>query len=257
MSDTTTTIDFSILQWNVWYKEDPDNIVRLLKEQNADIICLQELTINPSAPVQNVPEYLAAQLDYNVRFKELPIESTDGKKIAIANGILSRFPIVDFRTVWINEPNGSGSDGGYDNEYRVYVEVTLAIHGRRITVGTTHMSYTHKFVATPNKKAETDRLITELQKHTDNFIFTGDLNAPPGSYTINAIDTVLQNCGPDTQQNTWTTKPFNYNNFAEDKLMWRLDYVFATHDLQNVSAKILTTHYSDHLPILVHFSQQT
>lgn len=255
MSDKETVIDFSILQWNVWYKEDPDNILQLLTEQAADIICLQELTINPAAPIQNVAEYLAKQLEYNVRFKELPIESTDGTKIAIANGILSRFPIVDYRTVWINEPNGA-SDGGYDNEYRVYVEATLDIHGRMTTVGTTHMSYTHGFTATPNKKAETDRLVTELKKHTDSFIFTGDLNAPPGSYTINAIEDVLKNCGPETTKNTWTTKPFNYNNFAEDSLKWRLDYIFATHDLQNVSAKILNTNYSDHLPILAHFSRQ-
>lgn len=35
----------SVLQWNVWYKEDIRNIAKFLREHPADVICLQELTI--------------------------------------------------------------------------------------------------------------------------------------------------------------------------------------------------------------------
>lgn len=35
-----------ILQWDVWYLEDIKNIAAFLKENKADIICLQELTID-------------------------------------------------------------------------------------------------------------------------------------------------------------------------------------------------------------------
>jgi endonuclease/exonuclease/phosphatase family metal-dependent hydrolase len=250
----TDSLPFSILQWNVWYKESPDNIVRFLTEHPADILCLQELVVDESAHVPHVPQFIAKQLGYNYFYKELPIESTDGKRVTLANGIFSRFPITKQYAAWINEPKGSG---GYDDEYRTYVEVTLEISGQEVTIGTTHMSYTHHFKPTPNKKRETDMLVTKLRRNSERFIFTGDLNAEPGSYTIQSIEQVLPNAGPNTTQKTWTTKPFNYNNFNETNLNWRLDYVFATPDLQIVSTKIITTDYSDHLPILAQFSIKT
>jgi endonuclease/exonuclease/phosphatase family metal-dependent hydrolase len=239
------------MQWNIWYKEDLTNVVNLLKEYNPDIICLQELTINPKADIQHAPAFIAEQLGYQYYHKELPIESTDGGKIMLANGIFSRFPISKKDFAWINQPKGGG---GYDDEYRAYVEVELDVNGNHISVGTTHMSYTHKFQPTPNKKAETDALIAQIRQHASRFIFTGDLNALPGSYTINSVEHHMGQVGPDMQAKTWTTKPFSYNGFEETDLNWRLDYVFATKDMQMNSTEIIQTEYSDHLPILTTFT---
>lgn len=240
---------FSLLQWNIWYKEDIKNIVSFLKEHPTDIICLQELIINhPVQSIENTPAFVAEQLGYHYYHKEIPLRDVDGKLIKIANGIFSRFPITDSHFVWINETKG---DGGYDDEYRAYVEVTLNIDGTPYYIGTTHMSYTHRFEPTPNKQRETDALIKELRKHNRNFIFTGDLNATPGSYTITSVSNVLQNAGPDFSEKTWTTKPFSYNGFEETKLNWRLDYVFTTPDVNVALSQILKTDYSDHLPVRV------
>jgi endonuclease/exonuclease/phosphatase (EEP) superfamily protein YafD len=54
-------------------------------------------------------------------------------------------------------------------------------------------------------------------------------------------------------KNTWTTKPFDYGDFSEHGLNWLLDYVFAAADIKIVSSEIISTEYSDHLPILVTF----
>jgi endonuclease/exonuclease/phosphatase family metal-dependent hydrolase len=242
---------FSLLQWNIWFKEDIHNVVQFLKDNPTDIICLQELTKNH--PVQSgldTPAFIAEQLGYNYYHKEIPLRDYDGKTILIANGIFSRFPITDSHFVWINETTGGG---GYDDEYRAYVEVTLDVDDKPLHVGTTHMSYTHAFEPTPNKKQETDRLVKELRKHDRNFIFTGDLNAAPDSYTIKAVSSVLQSAGPEFSEKTWTTKPFSYNGFEETELKWRLDYMFTTPDIKVVSSTLLTTDYSDHLPVRVEF----
>ncbi len=240
----------SVLQWNIWGWEDIRNIVKFLKSHQADIICLQELTVdNPDQIIKNTPPYVAEQLGYNYFYKELPIESTDGQKIMLANGIYSRFPITKSRFVWINEP--LDTTYGYGNEYRAYVEAMLNIKGQTIRVATVHMSYTHRFEITPNKKQETDRLVKELVKNKEKFIFTGDLNATPDSYTIKSISKILESAGPDFSKKSWATKPFSYKGFEESELNWRLDYVFATKDLKPVSAEVLQTEYSDHLPVFV------
>ncbi len=238
----------SILQWNIWCDEDIRNIVKFLKERKPDIICLQELTINyPNQAIKNTPAYVAEQLGYNYYHEALLIESIDGTPMMLADGIFSRFPVQHSRAAFINQPTGSE---GYGNEYRSYVEVILDIGGLELTVGTTHMSYAHKFQVTPRTQVETDLLLAELQKPNGNFIFTGDLNAVPNSYTINSINKVLHNAGPDFAEKTWTTKPFSYQGFVETDLNWRLDYVFTSPDMRIESSEIVATDYSDHLPIL-------
>ena len=236
-------MNISILQWNTWYKEENQNIVRFLEENPADVICLQELTVEPNKNNGNLPKYIAEELGYHYYCKE--IDLGDGK-INIANGIFSRYPIVASQTKWINEPTGTGH---YDDEYRAYVEVTLDIDGKEVTVATTHMSYTNAFAYTPRKEQEVKRLIDILHTKKNSFIFTGDLNATPDSPTIREISGVLHNVGPDFSQNTWTTKPFSYDGFEETELNWRLDYIFATPDVKTVYAKVINTEYSDHLPV--------
>lgn len=241
-------MEVSVLQWNIWFKEDPSKIAGFLQNNKADIICLQEMTINSKDhTIKDVPAYIAEELGYKYYQKELPIESTDGEKMMLANGIFSRFPISKVHYAWINEPQNSG---GYDDEYRAYVEVTVNIQGKDLSVGTTHMSYTHRFQETDNKQYETIKLCSELKKHTESFVFTGDLNALKDSHTINLIESHLHNAGPPADKNTWTTKPFSYNGFEETDLNWRLDYVFMTPDLKIVSSETLQTNLSDHLPIL-------
>ncbi len=244
-------MEISVLQWNVWYNEDLQKIADFLVQHPADILCLQELTIGHVPYADKTPEYLAEKLGYHCYYKEIPIETTAGKGITLASAILSKFPISASRFVWINEPR---SGGGYSDEYRAYVEVTLEINDQKVTLATTHLSYTDRFQPTAQKAKETANLVALLRQHTQNFIFTGDLNAPPDSPTIQAISEHLQNAGPEITQKTWTTKPFDYNGFHEKDLNWRLDYVFATPDLRVTNAQIISTTTSDHLPILAKFT---
>ncbi len=240
-------MEITVLQWNIWYAEDIHNITQFLLEHPADIICVQELAINhPNQPVVDTPKYLAEKLGYNYHYKHLPLNTTDGTPIMWADGIFTKFPITNKRFVWINQPKGKG---GYDDEYRAYVEITVEIGGKELTVATTHMSYTDGFYETANKKREANRLAEIIKDRRRNYIFAGDLNVTPDSYTIEQINKHLEHAGPDFQQKTWTTKPFSYRGFEETDLNWRLDYIFATKDVKVLSAKILQTDYSDHLPI--------
>ncbi|PIZ61816.1 hypothetical protein COY17_03600 [Candidatus Saccharibacteria bacterium CG_4_10_14_0_2_um_filter_52_9] len=235
----------SLLQWNIWYKESIKNIASFLLQNKADIICLQELMHNFSnQEVANTTQYLADKLGYKYYEKSISIE---GESWQQANGILTHFPIVQQGYSWINEP--ISTEKSYDNEHRAYVETMLNINGTNLTVGTTHMSYTDGLINTKRKQAEADRLVNIIERKNSNYILTGDFNATPDSYTIQHITKYLKNIGPGYEKNTWTTKPFSHKEFTETDLNRRLDYVFATKDIHVKKAKILSTEYSDHLPI--------
>lgn len=244
-------MNVKLLQWNIWYKEDIRNIAKEIKRISPDIVCLQELTVNhEDQEIKDTIKHVAETLDYNYYAPLIPLRELEDQELSLANGIFTKFPIKSQRRVWINEPKG---EGGYDDEYRAYVEVVLDIDGQDLTVGTVHMSYTHRFEVTEPKKAETDKLVVEINKPTTPFIFTGDLNATDGSYTIESVSKVLVDAGPGHDAKTWTTKPFSYQGFEEDQLNWRLDYAFTNNKIRVVSSEVIETDYSDHLPLLIEF----
>lgn len=233
-----------LIQWNVWYKEPIQNMLTEIKRFDADVYCLQELTIGYSHhDGADAVKSVAEATGFNHYFHSVQ-NSDDG---AQANAIFSRYPITESRNDYINEPEGSG---GYDDEYRTYVEAKLDVDGAELTVGTTHMSYTDRFVETLRKLSEYGKLEASLS--TDKkFVFTGDLNVTPDSEVIKRLQNKLRHIGPSYGEPTWTTKPFSYNGFTADTLDWRLDYVFATEDVKVTNSKILETDKSDHLPILI------
>jgi endonuclease/exonuclease/phosphatase family metal-dependent hydrolase len=225
-----------------------------LKEVNADVICLQELTVNHPDHNKNVdvPRFLADGLGFEFFYKEAEKRINDSKEDTFGNAIYSRFPLSKQAFHYIQEsPVQSIENDDYSKEGRVYVEVMVRVDGRDIQFGTVHMSYTDRFQTTAAKETETNKLLDILRTKRNNFIFTGDFNALPESYTISEVSKVLKSCGPSFNEKTWTTKPFSYNGFDATTLDWRLDYCFATPDAQVKSARVIETDFSDHLPILV------
>lgn len=242
-----TLMKLKLLQWNIWYKEDITNIAKLLKEINPDIICLQELTLSHPEHNENIDKlkYLADILGFNHFFKPSHIDPEN----TFGNVIFSRYPIKENTFHFIKKPEEKIEH--FSHQGRVYIECGISINGKMFTVGTVHMSYTDRFSETELKKTETDNLVEILKQKKENFIFTGDLNSTPESYTIVEIEKVLKSCGPDMNKKTWTTKPFSYNGFTAEKLDWRLDYCFSTPDININSTEVIPTKYSDHLPILL------
>ena len=244
-------MQIKLLQWNILYKERIKDIAKTIKKLNPDIVCLQELGINckfnPTIP--NTAKYIKDQLGYNSYFEEAQRWKDDEELDAIGNGIFTRFPITSTFSKQVQNQTGKFVD--YSSEGRVYVETTIKIGDTDLTVGTTHLSYVHKFGITEEKKTEVDNLVKIVLGKEKNYILTGDFNSIPDSYTIKELSKYLKNCGPNLDQNTWANKPFDYNGFKEDKIAWRLDYVFASKDVNCISAEIIQTEFSDHLPILV------
>jgi endonuclease/exonuclease/phosphatase family metal-dependent hydrolase len=236
----------TVLQWNIWIQEPIEHIAEFLRQTNADVMCLQELTTHhPAQRIIDTREYLAGELGYHYFAPEIPIDDT----IRQANGIFSRYPLEATSSEWINRPR---RDGDYDDQYRAYVQATVRAQVP-VTIGTTHSSYTDRFEQTPAKQGEADLLAGLVSQHSEKFVFCADLNSLPGSYTVKALEKHLEHAGSDLEQPTWTTKPFSHHEYQVDTLTWRLDYVFHTPDIKPVSAKILETDYSDHLPVLTEF----
>lgn len=232
-----------ILHWNIWYKEKVENVLKVIESVDADVLLLQEVTdgceYNDGLDVAKVIGEKTG-MNYNFALAHKYDEHSQG------NVIFSKFPIVSNSNFFIAEAN---EGGGYSDEARSCAVSKIDLGAKKLNLATAHSSYYHKF-ADGEKLNEAKRLV-DFFKGKENLVFSGDLNSIPGSDFIGLIESELEHCGPDYKEATWTTKPFSYGGFEEDKLIWRLDYVFASRDVKVISSEILETEYSDHLPILV------
>jgi endonuclease/exonuclease/phosphatase family metal-dependent hydrolase len=113
-----------------------------------------------------------------------------------------------------------------------------------------HLSYSPAFAMTEKRLAEADKLYEAVQENHEKFILAGDMNAKPDSPIVKKLEEMFIHADPNTDRPTWTTKPFSYQGFEANSRDWRLDYVFATEDINILENRIIDTHYSDHLPIL-------
>jgi endonuclease/exonuclease/phosphatase family metal-dependent hydrolase len=234
-----------ILQWNVWYKESADNIKRLVAEIDPDILCAQEITIRSKEnPDRNVPEEIAQQQNYNYFYQPCLVRDD----INMGNAIFSKLPILAKSHTYVQRADGTDS---YEKEDRIYIETTIDTGSKALNIGTVHLSYIHGFELNEQKKSEINALQTEVAKHADSYILTGDMNTAPDSYLTELLGKNLKNIGPDFSEATWTTKPFSYNGFSASTLDWRLDHAFGTADITVISAEVVQTEFSDHLPLLI------
>lgn len=243
-----------ILQWNIWFQERAENILKLIREINPDIICCQEVTVGSKFnDGRDVAKFISEELGYSYYYSvahkyEYPI-TPKGESNFGGNAIFSRFPISNENDFAIVNPEDS-SNFPYERRKCVTCKIELS-GGKVLNVATAHSSYNNKFVENKEKIEEVKKLVDFFKKNKNNFVFAGDLNIGPDSKSIKLIEKELVHCGPNYSEATWTTKPFSFMGFEETKLKWRLDYVFASKDVGIISSKIIETGYSDHLPILV------
>jgi len=236
------------LQWNIWYKENVDRIVQEIKRSRADVITAQEF-IQHSETNIDTAKYIANKLGFNYFYCTADTWSGREEKDAQGNAILSRFPIVSTQQTHLSPPQHNPVNAL--KEGRIYIETTLDIENKPLTIGTTHLSFTPGFEITEPRKIEIDNLINIIKNKKSNYIFGADLNAAPDSYIIKEFERYLKNLGPNYDKKTFANQPFNYRNmFRVGGLEWRLDYIFSSNDIKANNARIMKTKFSDHLPIL-------
>lgn len=243
-----------VLQRNVWFKERAENLVQIMKKYNPDIICCQEVTQGSwFNDKRDVAQFIAQELSYNYFYSrahkyEYP-HTPKWESNFWWNAIFTRFQIKDSFDFALINPDDSQD---YPYERRTCAVAKIQAWENILTIATAHKSYSSRFSEDEDKIDETKKLINFF-KENDNIIFTWDLNLTPDTKSIKMIEKELQNCWPDYEQSTWTTKPFSFVWFEETELNWRLDYVFASKNLKVISSEIISTDFSDHLPILVEF----
>ena len=244
---------FSVVSYNVrnfsYDHKEVEAIGALLKDLKADVICLQEFR-NHSFPNQiQADKYLAETLNLPYyRFVTLPIHIH-------GTAIFSRFPISEVDTLFMSKKETNSG-----------ILLTLDTPSGKIGVGNLHMSsyrisgvidqklrwkqivrYVPQQMAKVLKmqQQQVDQVRRKLASYAHPIILTADLNATPHTRISQQFSQYWQDSFRKKGVGLGWTYPIN-------KWMgMRIDYQFASKNLDILSHEVIQKKISDHYPIKV------
>jgi endonuclease/exonuclease/phosphatase family metal-dependent hydrolase len=215
---------------------DLDRVANAIRPTGADIVGLQEVDrhFDQRSQYQDQVDELAELLDMHSAFGaaidlDPPAGSTSRRQYG--NAVLSRYPIVSYTATPL--PTGDAS------EPRTALTATIDAPGGPLEVVVSHFS-----VDPDQERQDQAAMLAQLIGDTpERTIVLVDANAGPDSQTLAAL------LGPLID--AWSVGYGRGYTQPADEPRRRIDFVLTSPDLEPVSAQVLDTDASDHLPVSV------
>ena len=226
-----------------------------IRQQNADIICLQEFFHSYDSSWYHNVDYMRDSLHYPYYYYS---HDVDGDKHFTGNAIFSRFPIIDSGLIRYPRPTLP----------EALMHADIRLKNRIIRVYTTHLQslqfgktdyekierikdvdegivtnsktiFSKLKKGVINRKIQTDIIRQVLGDSPYPLIFCGDLNDIPNSYTYFNIRGEMQDA--------FLKKGFGIGRtFAAISPTLRIDYIFADRRFKVHQFRRIPKNYSDH-----------
>jgi endonuclease/exonuclease/phosphatase family metal-dependent hydrolase len=234
-------------------------MMELIRQQNADVFCMQEFFhSNDSAWYPNL-EYIRNHFNYPYYYYS---HDNDGDKHFIGTVIFSRYPIIDSGMVRYPRPTLP----------EALMHADIKINDDTIRVFTTHLQslqfkksdyeridrlkdaqgelvsdsktiFSKLRTGMSYRKIQSDIVRQVLEDSPYPFLFCGDLNDVPNSYTYFTIRNELQDA--------FLKKGFGIGRtFSSLSPTLRIDYIFADENFKIEQFNRIVKNYSDHYLIL-------
>jgi len=211
---------------------DIERIAKIIEESNTDIVGLQEVDNHWSSrsDFQDQAKLLAERLGmfytYAANLDNEPLNDGDERR-QYGTAILSKYRIL-------SSENHSLTKIG-NTEQRGLLEATINVKGNHLHVYNTHLALT---------PAEREFQINEVVKIANQSagpkVIVGDLNATPESNEMKSLY--------DHYLDVFADQPTAFTYSAENPTK-RIDYIFTSNNIETVSAEVIQSLASDHLPI--------
>ena len=226
-----------------------------IRQENADIICLQEFFHSYDSTLYHNLDYIRDILHYPFYYYSY---EADGDKQFTGNAIFSRFPIIDSGLIRYPRPT----------QPEALMHADIRLKNRIIRVYTTHLQslqflksdyekidkikegedgivsnsktiFSKLKIGVVNRTLQTDIIKQVLGDSPYPVIFCGDLNDIPNSYTYFKIR--------GDMQDAFLEKGFGIGRtFSAISPTLRIDYIFAESRFRIHQFKRIVKNYSDH-----------
>jgi endonuclease/exonuclease/phosphatase family metal-dependent hydrolase len=242
------------MTWNIHHAEgtdrtiDVDRIARVILSEKPDIVALQEVDrgVERSKKIDIITA-LADRTNMTYAFgKTIDYQGGD-----YGNAFLTRFPILEERNLHYKMTR--------EGEQRGLLQLVLDVRGEELVIANTHLD--SRDVDSARVPSMKELKVTLSGYSPRPVIVCGDMNDDPNSRAM----TQLKRDYVDSWEQAGRGEGFTY---PSDEPRKRIDYMFirknpnpgsasAAVQLRPVSARVLQSSASDHLPLLVEFELST
>lgn len=257
-----SVLSYNVRLFNLYHELDHitsrDSVLKILKSENADILCFQEFYYTAKKDGFATRDKILEELEVEYFHERYTHEFTGEQYFGVAT--FSRYPIVQ---------RGEIPFESDDNNYCIYSDID--VNGDTIRVFNTHLSsirFAHEdytFISNLNRdrtefergsKRIAQRLITAYQKRDNQIakvksnilrspypvVFCGDFNDTPISYAYSSVDEVLLDSFVESGSGLGRTYNGPFPSF-------RIDYIWHDKRFESYNFQTLPLELSDHLPI--------
>ena len=239
-SEKESFMDIKVMSYNLHSCIGMDQVVDMerladfLKKCDADIIGLQELSINhPYLPGIDQLEDLAKRTGYTPFFAQTLSREREAGLFHYGIGVLTRLPAE--KIAQLELPNEDKC------EPRTAIIIRAEKEGKKFYFANTHLAYDPPY---PHLRKAQGKTITDYIKNNALFpaVITGDFNATPDSSCL------------EEMQKCWTFTDLDILTCPADNPDTKIDYIgftpgnaFTFRDYQVIEEKVI----SDHRPLTV------
>lgn len=237
-----------IISWNIWAGRYLEKIISFLEEQNADIICLQEVIQNIDGS-ENVAQIIAEKLGYEwvynttAEFNLSLLFSAPDKEIAWGNAILSKYKITGHAVHVLSE-----------DQKRTALEANISVNdvnmgeNKVVNIFSTHLLHTHHEVQSDIQDMQAKKLV-DIASQKNKTIVAGDFNNNPQSNPVHILQSKMVSADTNLDVPSWSAYEDGCSVCKPKKNLCRLDYIFTTKDIVTLDARVENSDGADHLPV--------
>ena len=234
-------------------------MMNLLKQQNADILCLQEFHTAAKDDYYDNIRYIQRQLNYPYYYFSF---DEDGSKLYYSSVIFSRFPMLDTGIVIYPKPSLPEAllhaDIKFNNDtIRIFTSHLQSVQFKKkdyqrideIKNYQDSLVSNSRTIFSKVKRSITYRSVQvaiikqQLKQSTHRVIFCGDFNDVPNSYTYFAIRGDMQDAFLQKGSGIGRT-------FSSLSPTLRIDYILASKEFSIIQFNRVEKDYSDHYMLI-------
>lgn len=240
------------------FKKVPDNhVIQYLLQQEADIICLQEVEVYHNTQYLTLDELREAFKVYPYTYFDFSVYNS---KRQFGNVVFSRYPLINKQTVRYSSRANISSRCDIVIDSDTLRLITNHLESNRIEpkdwiwsedennldMSSTAQNIQQKYESAKNLREEQARKVhDEVKASPYPVIVVGDINDIPLSKTYRILSNGLTDSFLATSWwNLGTTYVWHHIGL-------RIDYVLISKTLHPIECKIDEVHYSDHYPLQV------
>lgn len=249
-------MEIKVVSLNIWHGNLLPDVLRFLKEQNADIILLQEVYNgqDPSLPDKyRSMEILHKELGYeHEAYAPAMIDKVEVGGVIGGNVILSKFPVTATDITFFNEPfreRDAYNPAEFPTAPRNLQHAAIDADGRELHVFNLQGVWDLDGDNFSERRQKMSRVMLDGVKGKKNVILGGDTNARPTNQAMRALE---QEGGLVNVFGTELTTTFNMKHKDNPGYATSVvDLIYVSPEIEIIDKDCPDVDISDHLPLIV------